>query len=104
MNSKQKKYKIDEEMNKLNLTMYKKALRYIPKLLNVAFNTFHNYRHMTIDAKADIPCEMVRKLEVVFGLKIGGLANYKVSCKSLKEIMRAEHNMEENNNVWQDDV
>ncbi|TCD03091.1 hypothetical protein [Pedobacter psychroterrae] len=87
---KQKKYKIEEEMSKLNLTMYKRALKYIPELLDIAFNTFHNYRKMAIDAKADIPYGMVRKLEVFFGLKEGELANYTIDCKSLKEMVLAE--------------
>ena len=87
---KRKKYKIDEEMSKLNLVAYKIALKYIPEMLDIAFNTFHNYRKMDIDAKADIPYVMVRKMEIFFGLKEGGLANYNVVCKSLKEVMKVE--------------
>lgn len=79
-------------MSKLNLTMYKMALKVIPEMLGIAFNTFHNYRRMKIDAEADIPYEMVRKLEIFFGLKPGGLANYNIVCKSLKQILRDNKN------------
>ena len=88
--NRQRKYKIDEEMNKLNLTTYKKALKIIPGMLGIAFNTFHNYRRMRIDAEADIPYHMVRKLELFFGLKPGGLANYQIIGKSLKQILKEE--------------
>jgi len=87
---KQRKYKIHEEMVKLNLTMYKIALKHIPKMLDIAFNTFHNYRNMPIDSEADIPYQMVRKMEIFFGLKEGGLANFEIECSSLKEIAREE--------------
>lgn len=90
---KQRKYKIEEEMTKLNLVMYKKALKIIPEMLDIAFNTFHNYRKMTIDAEADIPYHMVRKLEIFFGLKPGELANYNITCKSLKQIVREDRNI-----------
>lgn len=78
-----RKYKIDEEMNKLNLPKYKAALKIIPEELDVAFNTFHNYRKINIGDKADIPYELVRKLEKLFKLKEGQLANFSVDCKSL---------------------
>jgi hypothetical protein len=90
MMKKQKKYKIDEEMNKLNLPNYKTAIRVIPKLLNIAFNTFHNYRKLTLEAKADIPYGIVRKLELLFGMKSGELANFKIECKTLEIIIRDE--------------
>ena len=88
---KQKKYKIDEEMKKLNLVKYKMAVKLLPELLDIAFNTFHNYRKMTIDAKSDIPYQAVRKMEIFFGLKEGGLANFSITCRSLREIMKEDH-------------
>lgn len=78
-----RKYKIDEEMNKLNLPTYKAALKIIPEELGVAFNTFHNYRKLNIGDKADIPYELVRKFEILFKLKEGQLANFSVDCRSL---------------------
>lgn len=76
-------------MRKLNLVSYRAALKIIPKRLNIAFNTFHNYRRLSLSDKADIPCEMVRKLECIFGLNAGELANYSVECKSL-DVLREE--------------
>jgi len=83
----QRKYKIDEEMKKLNLVSYKAALKLIPLKLNIAFNTFHNYRRLKAGDKGDIPHEMVRKLECIFGLPTGNLANYSVECKGLDALM-----------------
>lgn len=85
-----RKYKIDEEMNKLNLPNYKAAIRVIPQLLNIAFNTFHNYRKLTLEAKADIPYGVVRKLELLFGMKNGELANFKIEGKTLEIIFKDE--------------
>ena len=87
---KQKKYKIDEAMNNLNLPRYKAAIRIIPQMLGIAFNTFHNYRKMTLDNKADIPYEMVRKLENIFNMKEGELANYKIDGRNLDTLMSEE--------------
>ncbi|MEJ2883895.1 hypothetical protein [Pedobacter sp. GR22-6] len=86
----QKKYKIDEEMQKLNLPEYKAAIRIIPKELGIAFNTFHNYRKLTVRDSRDIPYDNVRKLEKIFGLNEGGLVNYRIECKSLRELMKEE--------------
>jgi hypothetical protein len=83
-----RKYKIDEEMNKLNLPQYKAALKIIPEVLDIAFNTFHNYRKLKVGDKADIPYESVRKFEKMFKLKEGELANFPVDCKSLDLMAR----------------
>ncbi|TKC04908.1 hypothetical protein [Pedobacter frigoris] len=84
----QKKYKIDEEMRKLNHVSYKAALKIIPKRLKIASNTFHNYRKLLLNDKADIPYGLVRKLECIFGLNMGELANYSVDCKSLDILIK----------------
>jgi len=84
----QKKYRIEEELQKLNLVEYKAAIRIIPTVLDIAFNTFHNYRKLSISDTRDIPYDNVRKMEKIFGLKEGGLANFQVECKSLRELMQ----------------
>jgi hypothetical protein len=89
--NKQKKYKIDEEMRKLNLVNYKRTLKEIPDMLSIASNTFHNYRKMAIDDKGDIPYEAVRKMEHFFGLKQGELANFTITCKTLRQIIKEEN-------------
>ncbi|WGQ07859.1 hypothetical protein QG516_14950 [Pedobacter gandavensis] len=85
-----RKYKIEEEMNKLNLKSYKAASRLIPKYLNIAFNTFHNYRKLPINGKADIPYATVIMLEGIFGLGRGELANYPIEEKSLAQLIAEE--------------
>ena len=85
-----RKYKIEEEMNKLNLKNYKAASRVIPKHLKIAFNTFHNYRKLPVNGKADIPYATVRLLEGIFGMKAGELANYPIELKSLDTLIREE--------------
>ncbi|TDQ09533.1 hypothetical protein [Pedobacter metabolipauper] len=87
---KRRKYKIDEEMNKLNLPDYKSAIKIIPRELGIAFNTFHNYRKLLIEDTADIPYEKVRKLECLFGMESGGLINGLKPCKNLKELIYLE--------------
>ena len=90
-----RKYKIEEEMNKLNLKNYKAASRLIPKYLNIAFNTFHNYRKLPIDGKSDIPYATVIMLEGIFGLETGQLANYPLERKSLDTLIAEEFYLEE---------
>lgn len=85
-----RKYKIEEEMNKLNLKNYKAASRVIPKYLNIAFNTFHNYRKLPLEGKADIPYATVRMLEGVFGMENGSLANYPIENKSLETLIEED--------------
>lgn len=90
----QRKYKIDEAIRKLNLPNYKAALRIIPLELGIASNTFHNYRKLKVTDKADIPYEMVRKLEIMFHMKIGKLANSKICCQDLN-VLIMEYNSSE---------
>lgn len=85
-----RKYKIEEEMNKLNLKNYKAASRLIPKYLNIAFNTFHNYRKLPMNGKSDIPYATVILLEGIFGLESGQLANYPLESKSLNTLITEE--------------
>ncbi|NQX42341.1 hypothetical protein SAMN05421820_11161 [Pedobacter steynii] len=88
-----KKYKIDEYLYSLNVTDYKKASRLIPKILGVAFNTFHNYRRIEIDDPQDIPYEKVIAMEKLFGLEAGKLANRDLNFKTLREIFNEPSNL-----------
>lgn len=94
-----KKYKIEEEMNKLNLKNYKAASRLIPKYLNIAFNTFHNYRKLPLTGKADIPYATVVLLEGIFGMEHGQLANYPLEMKSLQTLIYEEACQEDNASI-----
>ena len=74
-------------MKKLNLPDYKAALKIIPEILGVAFNTFHNYRRLCVGDKADIPYEMVNKLEKLFKLKTGHLINFSIEYNPYRFIL-----------------
>lgn len=81
------KYKIVEEMDKLNLAQYKYATRELPKLMGVAFNTFHNYKKLKVNDTRDIPYGNVVMLEQFFGLGPGELSNVKYEVKTIQEQM-----------------
>lgn len=90
----QRKYKIDEAIRALNLPDYKAALKIIPRELGIASNTFHNYRKLKVTDKTDIPYEMVRKLEIMFKMETGGLANQETRCEDLRNLIIEYHNAE----------
>lgn len=81
------KYKINEYLYNLNVHEYSAARRIIPRELDISSNTFHNYRSIKIDSEVDIPYEMVRKLEIIFSLKRGGLENSVINAKKLKTLI-----------------
>jgi len=85
------KYKINECMEKLTYNQHKLVKRLMPKIINASINTFHNYRKLQMGDDKDIPCETVRILEKLFGLEVGGLANYEVRAKSCKELFEEHH-------------
>lgn len=85
------KYKINECMDRLTYNQHKLIKRLIPQIINASINTFHNYRKLQLGDDKDIPFETVRKLEVLFELEVGELANYKVEGKSCKEIFEEHH-------------
>ena len=90
----QRKYKIDAAIRALNMPDYKAALRIIPRELGIASNTFHNYRKLKVTDKADIPYEMVRKLEIMFKMEMGGLTNQETHCEDLSILINEYHNAE----------
>jgi hypothetical protein len=73
---------------------HKVALRIIPRELGIASNTFHNYRKLKVTDKADIPCEMVRKLEIMFKMEMGVLTNQEIRCEDLSNLIIEYHNAE----------
>jgi len=81
------KYKIHECMDNLTVRQYKFMTKIIPKVIDKSINTFNNYRNLLLDDESDIPYETVRKLEILFGLGPGELANFKIEGKSYKELM-----------------
>lgn len=81
------KYKINEYLYNLNVLEYSAARKIIPRELDISSNTFHNYRSIKIDSPTDIPYEMVRKLEILFNMKRGGLENSVIKVKKLKTLI-----------------
>lgn len=78
-------------MDKLTYSQHKLIKRLLPEIINASINTFHNYRRLQIGDEKDIPFETVRTLEVLFGLEVGGLANYDVNVKTCSDLFREYH-------------
>ena len=81
------KYKINEYLYQLNVIEYSAARKIIPRELDVSLNTFHNYRNIKVDSEADIPYCIIRKLEILFNMKRGGLENFEIKGKNLKTLI-----------------
>jgi hypothetical protein len=80
------KYRINELLNKLSVSDYRKAIKIIPRQLNVSDKTFSNYRNIKIDDVQDIPHEKVVLLEKLFAIKPGELENFTTIINSIHEI------------------
>ena len=81
------KYRINELLMQLPMKDYRKALKIIPKALNVSLNTFSNYRNIKLNDEQDIPHQKVVLLEKMFGVKPGQLENFIPEYKSLKQLL-----------------
>ncbi|HCN82179.1 MAG TPA: hypothetical protein DIT07_00970 [Sphingobacteriaceae bacterium] len=81
------KYRINDMLGNLPMKDYRKALKVIPKAMGVSSNTFTNYRNIKRDDVRDIPHQKVIMLEIMFGLKSGGLENFHTECKSIQQIL-----------------
>jgi hypothetical protein len=84
------KYRINELLYKLPVTDYRKAIRIIPKQLNISQKTFANYRNIKLNTKQDIPHEKVVLLEIIFALQPGQLQNYTLTIKPINELIDIE--------------
>lgn len=93
METKQYKYRINELMNKLPISDYKKLLRIAPSELRVTPTTFNNYRNIRADDPddlRDIPHEKVLMLERLFSIGPGELENFTITTRSLADISFTE--------------
>jgi len=81
------KYRINYFLAALPMKDYRKALKIIPKAINVSINTFSNYRNIKLTDEQDIPHQKVQMLEKIFNLRSGELENYDVEYKSLKQLL-----------------
>lgn len=66
---------------------YRKALKLLPKAINVSSNTFSNYRNIKLTDEQDIPHQKVVLLEKIFGLASGELENFESDFKSLQQLL-----------------
>jgi hypothetical protein len=81
------KYKINEYLYGLNVYEYAAARKIIPRELDISSNTFHNYRSIKLGSATDIPYEIIRKMEILFNMKRGGLENSVITGKKLKTLI-----------------
>lgn len=81
------KYRINDILVNLAMKDYHKALKVIPKAIGVSSNTFTNYRNIKLGDVRDIPHQKVIMLEIMFGLKPGGLENFHTECKPIRQIL-----------------
>lgn len=88
MENAEKKYRINECLDLLTIKEHRFAMRMIPEILNIAPNTFHNYRSIEIGDKQDIPYEKVKMMEILFELEPGGLQNFELTGISLKAMAK----------------
>ncbi|MBD1364410.1 hypothetical protein IDJ77_11375 [Mucilaginibacter sp. ZT4R22] len=70
-----KKYRINEMLDRLPIKKNKQALKILPNELGVSTATFNNYRAITVEDVQDIPHMAVVKLEQFFSLEPGQLQN-----------------------------
>jgi len=71
----EKKFKIQELMNKLTHSGYKSMRRELPKLIGKCVNTLDNYCNIPIDSKEDIPYHAALAIEKYFCIEAGSLSN-----------------------------
>ncbi|MFD2161424.1 hypothetical protein ACFSJU_03415 [Paradesertivirga mongoliensis] len=82
------KYRINDILLQLPMKDYRKALKVIPKAIDVSLNTFSNYRNIKLTDPQDIPHQKVVLLEKILGLKSGELENFTPEFKPLKELLK----------------
>ncbi|QJD94739.1 hypothetical protein HH214_02035 [Mucilaginibacter robiniae] len=82
------KYRINQLLNTLSVTDYRKAIRIIPKQLGVSEKNLANYRNIKMDDKQDIPHEKVAMLEKLFNVHPGELQNFVLVMNPITEIIQ----------------
>ena len=88
--SDEKKYKIQEMMEKLTVIEHAKLIKLIPKIIGKCINTFNDYSNILLGDKKEIPHNVVVKLEILFGLPPYGLSNITITGSHYKELIQAQ--------------
>lgn len=81
------KYRINEVLANMPMKDYRKTLKVIPEAIGVSANTFSNYRNIKCNEDKDIPHQKVVLLERIFGLDSGGLDNFHVVHKPIRQLL-----------------
>ncbi|MBC7566196.1 MAG: hypothetical protein H7223_04450 [Pedobacter sp.] len=68
---KQKKYKLEDYLNKLTHHEYRFARNVLPKVIGKCNNTLNNYINILSDSNEEIPYSVGLKLEQFFGIEHG---------------------------------
>ncbi|MGY4386147.1 hypothetical protein ACVWYN_003197 [Pedobacter sp. UYP24] len=82
----EKKYKLEESLNKLTYNEYRFARSILPKIIGKCNNTLNNYSNILLDSKEEIPYTIGIKLERFFGLAPGELSNVKIDNSHFREL------------------
>lgn len=81
------KYRINELLADLPMKDYRRAIKIIPRVLEVSPNTFANYRSIRADEERDIPHKKVALLEKIFNIQPGSLECYEQHCKPIRQLL-----------------
>ncbi len=85
-----RKYKINECMENLTVSQYRIVYKQVLQTIGKTKSTFNKYCKLQINDPEDIPYLVVRKLEILFDLKPGQLANYETKGKTYQELMEED--------------
>ncbi len=69
------KYTIDEKLKKLSREEYKRALKDIPKVLNISERQFQNYRYAKKNSNTNMTADKLHKLSKYFNCCMEDLLN-----------------------------
>ncbi len=83
----EKKYKLEESLNKLTYNDYRFARSILPEIIGKCNNTLNNYSNILLDSKEEIPYTIGIKLERFFGIEPGQFSNVKIDNSHYKELI-----------------
>lgn len=82
----EKKYKLEECLNKLTYNEYRFARHALPKIIGKCHNTLNNYTNIPINSKEEIPYTIGIKLARFFGVEPGNFSNVEIDNLHYKEL------------------
>lgn len=91
--SNQKKYRIDELLDKLSIAEYRRAMSVIPKKLNVSKRTFQNWKAIPMGSKTQIPGDHLLTMCDFFEIEVREMYTTppkRMSMDERKELLKAK--------------